>query len=132
MNRLKFRDGFAELLALFGVTHRTFVRALRHAQAQRRDRNSPAVQNLQAIDEAFAFFAQQIRRRNLAIGENHFAGVARAQAQLIFLFARLESRVPFSMMNAEIPWLFFAASVTAMRHADIAIMPVGGESLRRR
>src|SRR5580692_13176206 len=92
LDRLKFRDGLAELLALLRVAHRSFVRALRHTQSQRSDRNPAAVQNLQAVDESFAFLAQQIFGRHLALREHHFARVTRAQTQLVFFFPGLESR----------------------------------------
>ena len=75
------------MLALLGVAHRALVGALRHAQAERCDRNAPTVEDLQAVDEAFAFLAQQIFGGHAAIGENHFARVARAQAELVFLLA---------------------------------------------
>ena len=114
LDGLKFGDGFAELFALLGVAHRAFVGALRHAQAERGDGNAAAIENLQAVDEAFAFFAEKIFGGNAAIGEDDFAGVARAQAELVFFFPGRKPGVPFSMMNAEMPWLFFAASVTAM------------------
>ena len=103
LNGLKLADGFAELFALLRVFHRRFASALRHAQPQRRNRNAPAVENLQAIDESFALFAQQIFAGHKAIAENHFGGVAGAHSELVFFFARAKSRVPFSTINAEIP-----------------------------
>ena len=67
---------------------------------------------------------------DLAIGENHFAGVAGAQAQLVFFFAGLESRR--SLLDDE-----RGNSVALFRwigdghaHADVGVMAVGGESFR--
>ena len=60
LDGLKIGDGLAELLALLGVFHRAFVGALRHSQAERCDRDSAAVENLQAVDEPLAFFAKKI------------------------------------------------------------------------
>ena len=87
LDGLKFGDGLAELLALLGIAHRAFVRALRHTQAERRDRDAAAVENLQAVDEALAVAAQNIFSRDAAIRENYFAGVAGAQAELVFFLA---------------------------------------------
>src|SRR5579864_4664117 len=83
---LKFADGLAELFALLRVFHRSFVRALRHAQSQRGNRDSAAVKYLQTVDEALAFLSQQVSRRHTAIAENHFRSVARTHAHLVFFF----------------------------------------------
>ena len=87
LDGLKFGDGLAELFALLRVAHGTFVGALRHAEAERRDRDASAVENLQAVDEAFAFRAEEIFGGHAAIGEDDFAGVAGAQAELVFFLA---------------------------------------------
>ena len=60
LDGLKFGDGFAELLALLGVTQRGFISPLRHAQRESGDGNSAAIENLQGVDEPFAFLAEQI------------------------------------------------------------------------
>src|SRR5438128_2053923 len=72
LDGLKLADAFAELLALFGVFHRRFVGALRHSQTEGSDRNAPAVQHLQAVDEAFALLPEQIGGWDATIAEDHF------------------------------------------------------------
>ncbi len=90
-NRLEFADGLAELLAPFGIVQRRLVGALRHAQAEGRNRDAAAIQRAHSIDEAVALFAQQVLRRNLAVFEDQFRGVAGAQAELVFFLAGAES-----------------------------------------
>ena len=63
LDGLKLRDGPAELLALLGILQRRFVSALRGADRERRDRNAPAVQNPQAVDESFALLAAAVAIR---------------------------------------------------------------------
>jgi len=85
---------------------------------------------LQAVNEPFALFAEQIFRRHVAIAENHFAGVARAQAQLVFFFAGLESVGSLLDDERGNPVAFFRG--VRHRHADanVGVVPVGGESFR--
>ena len=58
---------------------------------QRGDGDAAAIQNSQAVDEAFAGLAEQLRCGQAAIGEDHFAGGAGAHAQLVFLLADAKS-----------------------------------------
>jgi hypothetical protein len=104
------------LFALLGVAQRSFVGALRHAQAQRGDRDAPAVENLQAVDEAFAFLAEQVFRRHAAIGENNFARVAGAQAELVFFFAG--TKAGRSLLDDE-----GGNSVAAFSQGSVTAMP---------
>ena len=87
LNGLEFADGLAELLAFLGVFRGGVAGALRHAQRQRGDGDAPAVEDLQAVHEAVALLAQQIFLGHAAIAEDDFGSVARAHAQLVFLFA---------------------------------------------
>ncbi len=114
LNRLKFRNKSAELFALLGIFERRFIRALRDAYRQRRNRDAPAVQNPQAVDESFAALAAELRRRQPAIGEQNFARGRTAHPQLVFFLPDAKSGVPFSRMNAEIPCDDAARSVTAI------------------
>ena len=63
------------------------IGALRHADGERGDGDAAAIENAQAIDEAFAGLAEQLRFGQAAIGEDDFAGGAGAHAQLVFLLA---------------------------------------------
>ncbi len=130
LNRLKFGDGFAELLALLGVTHGAFVSALRHAQAERGNGNAAAVENLQAVDEAFAFFAEQIFRRDVAIGENDFAGVAGAQPELVFFLAGLEAGRSLLDDERGNAVALLCGVGDGHAHADVGVVAVGGEGFR--
>ena len=88
---------------------------MRHAEPQSRDRNAAAVENLQAVDESFAFGAQAIIGRHFAIGENNFGRVAGAQAELIFFFAGAKTGDAFfEDERGDAVREFFDLSVTAM------------------
>src|SRR5262249_10864833 len=87
LNRLKFADGFSELFTLLGVVQRRVEGALRHSKAESSDGNSPAIQNSEASGKAFTFGDEKIRRRDAAIGEDNFRGVAGTQPEFVFLLA---------------------------------------------
>ncbi len=53
-----------------------------------------AVQNAHRVDEAFAFRAQQVFLRDFAVLKDQLAGIAGAQAQLVFFLPRAESLRP--------------------------------------
>ena len=55
--------GRPNCLPQLGVTQRGVVGALRHADGERGDGDAAAVENLEAVDEAFAFLAEQLRLR---------------------------------------------------------------------
>src|SRR5262245_63157365 len=54
LDRLKARDRLAELLPLLGVAEREVVRALREADAHRRNRDPAAVEDLEELAEPLA------------------------------------------------------------------------------
>ncbi len=88
--------GRPNCLRSFGVFERGVVGALRHADGKRGDRNAAAIENAQAVDEALAWLAEQLRLRDAAIGEDHFAGGAGAEAEFVFLFAGAKTGRVFS------------------------------------
>ena len=104
---------------------------MRHAEAERRDGNAAAVENLQAVDETFAFVAQADFRAAIWQSVKITSLVSLARRPSLFSFLPgLNPGVPFSMMNAEIPWLFFDGIGDGHAHADVGVMAVGGESFR--
>ena len=111
------------------VLGRGFVGALRHAQRQRGNGDAAAVENLQAVDEALALFAQQILRRHTAIAEHHFGGVAGAHAQLVFFLSRTESRRSLLDEERGDAVRILGAIGDRHGHADVGVVPVGGEGL---
>ena len=112
---LKFADGFAELLTLLGVFRGGFVCALRHAECQRSNGDAAAVENLQAVDEAFAFVRPASFRAGMRQSLKITSDVSLARMPSLFsFFPGRKPGVPFSIMNAEIPWDSFDLSVTAM------------------
>ena len=133
LDRLEFRDRPAELLAQFGVLQRRVVSALRHADGKRGDRDAAAIQNPQAVDEAFVQLAEQSALAGKpAVLENHFAGGAGAQAQLVFLLAGAETgRV---LLEDERRNAVLRGGAIGHRHgdADVGVVGVGGERLGRR
>src|SRR5262249_44119590 len=64
LHRLELRDRLAELLALLRVVVGEVVRALREADAHRRDRDAAAVEDLQELLEALAARAEQVPLRH--------------------------------------------------------------------
>ena len=88
LNRLERADRLAERLALLRVAERRLVGALRQADRQRRDADAAGVEHLHRVDEALSFLAEQLIERNAAVVEQHFARVAGAHAELVFLLAR--------------------------------------------
>src|SRR6185437_15859826 len=130
LNGLKIGDGLAELFAFLGVAHRALIRALRHAEAERRNRNAAAIEDLEAVDEALALGTEKIFRRHAAIGEDHFAGIARAQAEFIFFFPGTKARS--SLLNDECgnAVVLLGSVRDGHRDADVSIVTVGSERLR--
>ena len=127
LDGLEFADSLSELFALLGIFQRGFVRALRHSQAERGDGDAPAIEYLQAVDEAFALRAQQIFRGHPAIAENYFGRVAGAQAQLVFFFAR--TKAGSSLLQDERGDSVAAFGLVGEGHADadVRVVAVGGE-----
>ncbi len=70
---------------------RGVVCALGHADGERGDGDAAAIENLEAVDEAFALLAQQLGGGQAAVFEDHFAGGAGAHAELVFLLAGAEA-----------------------------------------
>ena len=66
LDGLEFRDGAPELFPLFRVTERRFVGALRDADGEGGDGDAAAVEDAQAVHEAFAGLAEELRSRETA------------------------------------------------------------------
>jgi hypothetical protein len=93
LNRLKFGDWAAELFSLLRVAERGIVSALSDADGKSGDRNSPPVEDTQAVDKSSPV----------------------ALARMPSLFSFLPTRNPgvsFSMIKAEIPCCEADRSVT--------------------
>ena len=73
---------------------------------------------------------KQIFGRHAAIGEDHFARVACAQAQLVFLFAGTKSGRALLYDKRGNPVLFFRRIGDGHGHAHIGVVAVGRECLR--
>src|SRR5438876_10230065 len=86
LDRLKLGDRLSELLALLCVMQRGFICALRHAHGQCSDADSAAVKNLQGVDEAVAWLAEQVLFRNAAIVKDDGRGVTGPESKCVFLF----------------------------------------------
>ena len=130
LDGLKFADCFSKLLALLRVFRCRFKRALRHSESERSDGNSAAIQNLQNIDESFSGFAEHLRGRNAAIGENYFGSIAGADAKFIFFFAGLKSGHSLFQNESRNSVRACLAIGDGHRDADVGVMSVGGESFR--
>src|SRR6266446_2507144 len=89
--RLKMADRLAELRALFGVRERRFVRALRAAEAHRRDRKAAAVEGLQHLLEAGAALAEEVLARHGDVVEVELGRVRRPPDHLPVHAARREA-----------------------------------------
>ncbi len=129
LDGLEFGDGPAELFAQLGVVQRGVVSALRHADGERGDGDAAAIEDLQAVDEALAAFAQQLGSGKAAVFEDHFAGGAGAQAELVFLLAGAEpGRALFDDEGGD---AMLRGGAVGDRHgdADVGVVRVGGESL---
>ena len=85
----------AELFALAGIVQRRFVCPFRHSQRQSCDRNPAAIEHAHGVDKSLAFGPEQIFRRQNAVFENQFRGVAGAQPELVFFFPRTKTRRSF-------------------------------------
>src|ERR1017187_7053868 len=125
LDGLKLRDGPRELLAQLGIAERGVVRALRHADGKRGNRNAAAVEHLQAVDKAIVPLTQELLRRQAAIFENHFAGGAGAQPQLVFLFAQTEPRRAFVHDKSGNAVLGGGAVGDGHGHANVGVVRVG-------
>ena len=79
LHRLEPRDRLAELLALLRVRVREVVRALREADAHRRDRDAAAVEDLEELLEALAARAEQVLLRGRAQFSNESSRVSDAR-----------------------------------------------------
>ena len=117
-------------LRTFGVAQRGLVRSLSHAQAKGGDGDAAAVENLQAVDEAVAFDAHEILGGHAAVGENEFAGVAGAQAELVFLLAGTKAGGSLLHDESRDAAILFGGVGGGDHHADIGIVAVGDEGLR--
>ncbi len=77
--------------ALLGIFERRFIRALRHAQAKRGNGDAAAIEHAHGVHKALAFLADQRFFRDVAIFKDQLRGIAGAQAQLVFFFARTKA-----------------------------------------
>ena len=99
---------------MFGILQRRIESALRDAKRQRGNGDAAAVENAQAVDKAFALFAQKVGLRQFAIGKKNLAGGAGAHAQLVLFLADPETGHTFFKTKALMPCCDAARSVTAM------------------
>src|SRR5579862_9825099 len=83
LDRLELRDRLAELPPLLRVGEREVVRALRQADAHRRDRDPAAVENLHELLEAAPALAEEILLGHRAGGERQLARVGCVPAELV-------------------------------------------------
>ena len=108
---------------------RGVVRALRHPDGERGDGDAAAVQHLQAVDEAVVQLAEQLLLGQAAVFEDHLAGGAGAQAELVFLLAGAETgRALFDDEGGD---AVLRGGAIGDRHgdADVGVVRVGGEGL---
>jgi hypothetical protein len=82
LDGLELRDRLAERLALLGVGQRLVERALREADAHRRDPDAPDVEDVQELLEPGAARAQEVLLRHAALGERQRPRVRRVPAHL--------------------------------------------------
>src|SRR5882724_1564433 len=94
LNTLEAGYSLAECLALGRITKRVIEGLLRGADRSRRDGDATGVERGHCDLEPFAFAANEISSRNLAIFEEHFAGMMR-QAHRALAFAERETRRSF-------------------------------------
>ena len=73
---------------------------------------------------------EQIFRRDFAIGEDHFAGVAGAQSELIFFFPGLEAGSALFDDERRDAVAFLCGVGDRHTHADVRVMAIGGEGFR--
>src|SRR6185295_152863 len=92
LHGLEARDRLAELPPLLRVGARGFVGALREPDRERGDADAAGVEDLQRVDETLSLLADQLRRRQPAVLEHDFAGVARAHPELVLFLAGAHSR----------------------------------------
>ena len=89
LDRLELRDRLAERLALLRVRQRLVQRALREADAHRRDADAPDVEDVQELLEAVAARAEQVLLRHPAVLERQRPRVRRVPAHLAVRLALL-------------------------------------------
>src|SRR4029453_7514259 len=88
------------------------------------------IEHLEGIDEPLALGAEHLRRRHAAILEDHFARIARAHPELVFLLARAK---PWrATLDDEGGNAAAALAAAGHRHDDhhVAGTTVGDELLR--
>ena len=102
------------------------------AERQSGDGDASAVEGAHGVDEAFAFFAEEIFGGDGAVFEDEFAGVGGAQAELVFLLAGAEAgRSFFDDEGGESVGAFFLIC-NSDDDRDVGVVAVGDEGLRCR
>ena len=114
LDGLELRDEPAELLALFRISQRGFVSALRRPTASAAMEMRPPSRIRRLSTKPSPGLPSNCDSGKAAIGEDDFARGAGAHAELIFLFADAKSRRSFSRMNADMPCCEACLSVTHM------------------
>ena len=85
---------------------------------------------MQAVDEAFAFRAEEIFGGHAAIGEDDLAGVAGAQAELVFLLAGAKAGSSLLDDERRDAVVFLRGVGDGHGDANVGVVAVGGEGLR--
>jgi hypothetical protein len=95
-----------------------------------RNRDAAAIEHAHRVDEAVAFLAQQILRRDHAVFKNHLRGVAGPQAELVLFLAGAKSFGIF--LHDEGRKAVRVGSAVGHRDHDdhVGIVAVGAESFR--
>jgi hypothetical protein len=130
LDRLEAGDRLAELVALLGVGASRVEGALGGAETERGDRDAPAVEDLERLDEAFADVTQQAVLAGKAVLHDHLGGVRGPDAELVLLLAGAEAFHP--LVEHEGGDVVMAGTLGVgdrEHHADVAFLAVGGEGL---
>ncbi len=114
---------------MLGIFQSGLICPLRCSDRQCSDRDASAVQNPQAVNESFTRLSQHLRRGQPAIGEQHFAGRARAHAHLVFFLA--DAKPGQSLFENERRNAVMRRTAIRHRHrnAHVGVLRVGRECL---
>ena len=129
-DRLEAGDRLAELLALLGVGAGGVEGPLGGAEAERGDRDPPAVEDLQRLDEPLADVAQQVVLADEAVLHDHLGGVGGPDAELVLFLAGAETRHAAVEHESGDVVVARTLGVGDREHdTDVAFPAVGGEGL---
>ena len=108
---LKLRDGVTKGHPLLRIFQCRFKRALRDADGLCGDADTPAIQRRERDLVAFAFVADAVGHRHLAICEHQLAASGRIDPKFFLFLADFEARRALSTTNAVIPFSPLGGSV---------------------